>query len=92
MKPLAVEPSVFGHMGHSVEMLMWLWQDWGGEEANVLQRRADPKENEAQTVCCTGVLFHTREENQACPGPVLQKDQPISQHTLSMRVAHTHIM
>ena len=53
MKPLAVEPSVFGHMGHSVEMLMWLWQDWGGEEAKVLQRRADPKENEAQIVCCT---------------------------------------
>ena len=76
MKPLAVEPSVCGHIGRSVEMWTWLRQDWGGEEAKVLQRRADPKENEAQIVCCTGVLFHAHEENQECPGPVLPRISP----------------
>ena len=76
MKPLAVEPSVCGHMGRSVEMWTWLRQDWGGEEAKVLQRRADPKENEAQIVCCTGVLFHTWEEHQEHPGPVLPRISP----------------
>ena len=81
LKPLAVQPSVYGHMGCSVEMLTWLWQDWDGEEAKVLQRRAETQRRKrhrlsAALESCSTHMRRTRKVlDLCCPGSAHQPAQ-----------------